>query len=112
MSRDPRQRLKDAVAAGREAVAMIEGVDAERFAARSVVVRGVERCIFIIGEALTHVDEGVREAHREIPWREIIGMRNLLAHGYFRVDPMVLWTTVSRDLPELIVAPEKIVGNA
>ena len=76
MSRDPRQRLKDAVAAGREAVAMIEGVDAERFAARSVVVRGVERCIFIIGEALTHVDEGAREAHPEVPWREIIGMRN------------------------------------
>ena len=43
MSRDTRQRLKDAVAAGREAVAMIEGVDAERFAATSVLVRGVER---------------------------------------------------------------------
>ena len=62
----------------------------EAFIADRVVVRAVERCMFIVGEALTHVPAEVRDGAAEIPWREIIGMRNILAHGYFRIDSAVL----------------------
>ena len=68
----------------------------------------MERCVFIVGEALSHVPPDVRDRHPQVPWREIIGMRNILAHGYFKIDPMVLWTTVQRDLAELVAELERV----
>jgi uncharacterized protein with HEPN domain len=101
MSRDARQRLVDAIEAAREAVVLVGKLDVAGFVASRVVFLAVERCVFVVGEALAQVPDTVQEAHPEIAWREIIGMRNILAHGYFRIDPGVLWTTVTRDLPPL-----------
>lgn len=55
----------------------------------------------IIGEASRALSEGFRERHPAIPWRAIIGMRNHLIHGYFDVDPDVLWIAVTVRVPEL-----------
>lgn len=41
-------------------------------------------------------------AHPEVPWSDMIGQRNVLAHDYGVIDPEELWTSVSEDLPELI----------
>lgn len=57
--------------------------------------------IQIIGEACSHVSERLRSAHPEVPWRDIVGMRNNLVHEYFGVDLMLVWTTVVDDLPTL-----------
>ena len=38
----------------------------------------------IIGEAANHVESAIQEAHPEVPWRQMIGMRNHITHGYFR----------------------------
>jgi uncharacterized protein with HEPN domain len=43
-----------------------------------------------------------RSAHPGIPWKDIIGMRNILAHQYDKVDSAVVWDAVSQDIPELI----------
>ena len=48
-------------------------------------------------------------AHPEIPWRQIVGMRNRLVHGYFDVNLRRLWETVQRDIPRLILQLEVIV---
>lgn len=55
----------------------------------------------IIGEAAARLSEEVVTAHPEVPWRQIIGMRNRVFHGYFDVDPDVLWAAVSVDVPLL-----------
>ena len=44
----------------------------------------------------------LRDLHPEIPWIEIVGMRNRLVHAYFEVDVELLWETVQRDIPKLI----------
>jgi uncharacterized protein with HEPN domain len=62
------------------------------------------RAVEIIGEAATRLPASLRDAHPEIPWSPITGMRNRLVHGYFDVDLDVLWAPVSTDLAPRIAA--------
>ena len=64
--------------------------------------RAIERCVELIGEAADHVSEGFRDAHPEIPWREIIAQRHRLIHGYRDVDPERIRNVVDRRLPALV----------
>jgi uncharacterized protein with HEPN domain len=69
------------------------------------------RAVEVIGEAAWRVSETARNRHAEIPWRDIVGMRNRLIHGYDAVDLNLLWDTVVVDLPPLIEALERILGE-
>lgn len=55
----------------------------------------------IIGEAAAKLSEGFRVAHPDVPWAEIVGMRNVLVHEYFGVDVEEIWNTVQHDIPAL-----------
>jgi len=67
------------------------------------------RLIEIIGEAATRVSSEMKSSNPQVSWREIIGMRNRLTHGYDTVDLKVLWDTIAEDLPPLITDLEKII---
>jgi uncharacterized protein with HEPN domain len=58
------------------------------------------------------LDPEFRQAHGEIPWRSVIGTRNLLIHAYDQVDPAVLGGIVERDIPELARAVERMLKQA
>ncbi|MEJ2149895.1 MAG: DUF86 domain-containing protein [Chloroflexota bacterium] len=60
------------------------------------------KAVEIIGEAASRITQETQSAHPEIPWPQVIGMRNILVHAYFDVDYDRLWETVQRDLPELL----------
>lgn len=62
----------------------------------------VERKIEIIGVAAGKISEEFRQTHDHIPWRRIIGLRNVLAHDYGGVDSLALWKVVRINIPELI----------
>ena len=55
----------------------------------------------MIGEAANNISAPLQAGHPEIPWKDIIDMRNLLVHQYFRIDPDELWNTAHDDLPRL-----------
>lgn len=55
----------------------------------------------IIGEAAARISEDLRSQHPSIPWKSIIGMRNILVHGYFDVDWSQVWNVVEKDLSPL-----------
>ena len=55
----------------------------------------------IIGEAANQISDGMRAAHPEIPWRVIVGMRNVLIHDYVQTNYNLVWQTVRNDLPKL-----------
>ncbi len=74
-------------------------------------MHAVIRAFEIIGEAARQIPENVREANSEIPWREIIGMRNKLTHEYFGVNTKVVWRTVQEDLPVIIPALRKLLDK-
>ena len=60
--------------------------------------------IVVLGEAARRLSPETRAAHPDVPWREIIGMRNRLIHGYAAVDRDIIWTVVTEDLPSLIAS--------
>ena len=55
----------------------------------------------ILGEACRGLSEEFRTRHPEIPWRAIIGMRHHLVHGYFTIDPDIVWAAITERVPEL-----------
>ena len=71
------------------------------------VIRGLE----IIGEATKHISEEVRNKYPEIPWKEMAGMRDILAHDYFGVDEETVWLTAKEKIPQLKPAIEKILAE-
>jgi len=98
--RDDRERLLDI----QDAVARIE-----RYAARGraafdgdeLIQAWIVRHLQIIGEASRGLTAPFRHSHPEVPWTNIIGMRNILVHGYFEIDLDVVWSVVENDLPDL-----------
>jgi uncharacterized protein with HEPN domain len=60
------------------------------------------RLIEIIGEAANRISFSCRAKYPDIPWREIIGMRNRIVHAYFDVDLDIVWTVIREDLPSLL----------
>lgn len=69
-----------------------------------LVQDAVARNIEILGEAAQNIRKhapDIANAHSEVPWQDIYGMRNRLAHGYFDVNPHAVWKVVVRELPML-----------
>lgn len=66
----------------------------------------------ILGEAVRGLSTAFRERHPDVPWREAIGQRNVIAHGYFGVDLDQVWTTVERDLPSLKARIEPLLTSS
>jgi len=62
----------------------------------------VLHCLAVIGEAVGTLSEGTYAKLTSLPPGAPISMRNLIVHEYWRVDPVVVWTTVARDIPSLL----------
>ena len=58
--------------------------------------------VFQIGEASNQLTDECKEALNEIPWHEIYGTRNVIAHGYIKVNDAIIWNTVANDIPKLM----------
>ncbi len=79
------------------------------FSADSVLV---EACVFNLsqlGELCRLVDDDFSQAHPEVPWREMYGLRNRIVHDYEGVNLRLVWEIISSDLPELRDSLEKIL---
>ena len=63
----------------------------------------------IIGEAARALPEEVRALAPKIEWFNIIGMRNILAHGYFNIEPEIVWSTVKSKIPVLKLEIERLI---
>jgi uncharacterized protein with HEPN domain len=103
-------RLRDVVDFARLAIAAARGrtrLDMHRdrdFAA------ACERYIEIVGEAAAHVSVEARGQLPFIPWHEVVGTRNILAHGYSVIDYDVVWGVIVEDPPAIITMIEGLIG--
>ncbi len=98
--RSPQERLLDIL----EAIARIEryvALGKARFLEDELIQVWIVHHLERIGEAAARLGREFHEAHPQVPWREMVAMRNLLVHEYFSVDLEEVWETVVRDLPLL-----------
>lgn len=102
-------RLPDYLAhlqqAATDACSFVDGMGKGDFLEDKRTQQAVIMSLVIIGEAATKVMDGYAgftQAHPEVPWRSMRGMRNRIAHGYFDVNLDVVWETVQAALPELL----------
>ena len=96
-----------------DAIAFAEGMDRETFTSDLRTQRAVIMSLMIVGEAATKLiveDPTFVDQHPKIPWRDMRGMRNRIAHGYFDVDLDVVWRTVRDELPDLVRRLDKLEG--
>ena len=104
MSESPREwrfYLDDMIEFARKAQTYTAGMDQAGFLAHAVVYDATLRNLELIGEAATHVPDEVRQAHPQVPWRQVIATRNRLIHGYLGIDDDTIWSIVIDDLPRL-----------
>ncbi|MDE6535148.1 MAG: DUF86 domain-containing protein [Muribaculaceae bacterium] len=62
---------------------------------------GLTKMTEIIGEAAYKITNEFKDSHPELPWRQIIGMRHILVHGYFTISPEILWDVIQNDIPQI-----------
>lgn len=107
--RDDQVSLRDMLNHARETVELLCDVKQDEFVQNRVVQLALTRLVEVVGEAAGRVSMTTRQRFSNIPWPQIIGMRNRLIHGYDVVDWDLLWETAKTDLPPLITALQNIV---
>jgi uncharacterized protein with HEPN domain len=111
MKRPVKLRVRDALEAMRTADSFIGQMSAQEFASDLKTLYAVEYCFIIIGEALRHVPDEVRAAYPDVPWRDIAGMRNRIAHDYLYTDRELIWETVRTDFPPVVTLLERVLAD-
>lgn len=81
---------------------LIEHVSGQsKLADDPVIQAAAQRWIEVLGEAASRVSEEIRQGHPEVAWREILGLRVMLARGYFHIDQDIVGSVIDQDVPEL-----------
>lgn len=86
---------------------IVEGVSLEEFVNDIRIYYSVMKNIEVIGEAANMLTKDFKETHSELPWRQIVKMRNVLVHGYAQVNDSDLWDTASKDIRPLRLQIER-----
>jgi uncharacterized protein with HEPN domain len=73
----------------------------EEFLKQSMAREAVYRNLEVLGEAADKIPQRIAELHSGIPWQKMIGLRNILIHGYFGIDDHIVWNVVVNILPQL-----------
>ena len=89
----------------------VSGVSRADFDANDDLQLALVYLIQVIGEAANRLTQEQRESHPDVPWRDIIGMRHVVVHDYFRIDLDVVWDTANHGVPDLIAALERILPS-
>ena len=107
--RSPTERVRDML----EAISRIERYAVrgrQVFDADELIQTFVLHNLQILCEAAYKLPDDLLSAHPEVPWDKMQGMRHILVHDYFRMDPEIVWNVVQNDLPRLKAQLEAILG--
>ena len=84
-----------------DAQAIVEGRSPDELLTDQSFRYALQYCLLIVGEAASKITDSTQQKIPQIPWRQIVGMRNWLAHGYSAIRTETLWETATGDLPSL-----------
>ena len=109
--KSPRLYLEDILTSVSRIEEYSRNLSFEDFKKDQKTIDAVIRNLEIIGEAARNVPEDFSEKHPELPWREMISVRNKVIHEYFGVDVSILWQTIKEDLPSLKNQVQKLIKS-
>jgi uncharacterized protein with HEPN domain len=112
MNRSARVLLEDILESIARIEEYVDGVTQGQFEKDTEKQDAVIRRLEIIGQAVKGLPQDLRDGHPEVPWRQIAGARDILAHEYFRVDLELAWDMLRHNIPELKDNIEAILGEA
>jgi len=101
--------LWDMLEACRDIADFTRDAELEDFLGDRMLVLAVERSLEIIGEAAGQISDGFRNDHQDVQWRNIRGIRNILAHEYGQVNREIVYNTVMNEIPVLRAKLEKLL---
>ena len=102
-----KERLSHILEAIDKVLEFTEGMDVDKFVQDERTQLAIIKLFEIMGEAAYKLDEEYKEAQEQVEWRKIEGLRHILVHDYYRVQPNILWNTKNMYLPDF---RDKIVG--
>lgn len=108
MRRDARLYLKDIEISIKKIEGYTKTLKFNTFVKDEKTIDAVVRNLSIIGEAARNMPKDLRLKNPDVPWSEIIGMRNKVVHEYFGIDEQILWKTIKEDIPLLKKKIKKI----
>lgn len=112
MNAQDRVRLQHMLDAALEARQFIENRQQADLNSDRQLVLALTKAIEIIGEAASRISTEFKQEHPELPWVDIVGMRNRLIHAYFDINLDILWDTVVYNLPPLIDVLRELLKNS
>lgn len=89
----------------------IKDVEIDIFTTNSMMFNATVRQLEIIGEAANRLTEQIQIENTSIPWRQIVGLRNMIIHEYFGIDKVLVWNVVKQNLPELKIKISLIIDS-
>lgn len=107
MDTSDRVRLQHMLEVTLEALDFAKGKTRADLESDRMLAHALVECLRVAGEAARQVSPDTRQEYPEIPWRDVIGMRNQLVNEYFKVDYDLVWQTVKEDLPSLVEVLER-----
>ncbi|MFH0731816.1 MAG: DUF86 domain-containing protein [Candidatus Omnitrophota bacterium] len=112
MKREHKDYIADIVNAITEIEEFTKGLTFAEFEKDKKTVFAVIRALEIIGEAAKKIPLAIKSKHKNIPWKQIAGMRDKLVHEYFGVNVEVIWKTITEDIPPLKPLIERLSDSS
>jgi uncharacterized protein with HEPN domain len=109
--RDYRDYLQDILDAVNDIENFVGNMSYEDFSKDRKTLNAVVRSIEIIGEAAKNIPDALKAKYKELPWKQMTGMRDKLIHAYFGVDVETLWKAVKENIPPLKKAIQKMLKD-
>lgn len=111
MSKDDLVRCRHMLDSATEAVELIQGKSRSDLDANRVLSLALVRLLEIVGEAANKVTTTTGLQYPNIPWSQIVSLRNRLIHGYDTINLDILWKILTEDLPALITQLKRIIKS-
>jgi len=108
---DDRTRFIHMLEAAQEAAGFARGKSLKDLEHDRLLLRGLMSCVQEIGEAASRISDAGRARLPNLPWKQVVGVRQIIVHVYWGVRADRLWHTVENDLPPLIAELERLLAG-
>ena len=109
--KDPVLLVEDILEAMNKIEDYISGMEFQDFKSNSMAIDAVLRNLEVIGEASNNLPSNILSEYSEVPWKRMIGLRNIVIHEYFGVDLNIIWRIITKDIPETKPELEEVLED-